>query len=107
MDGVLEQVKLHVTYLRRFKENANASVQLARVMYMLGESKEEIEKELTSAIETNSDEFAALQFGALYYEKTSQPEKAWECCEKALEIDDDDWFHCSIVRHCKRRLCSR
>ena len=107
LDEILEQAKTHLMYERQFTDNAPPSWQLARVMYMLGESRGEVEKELNSAIERDDEEFEALQFGALYYEQKSQPDKALKCCEKALEIEDDDWFYCSIVRHCKRRLLSR
>ena len=107
LDGILEQAKLHLTHERQFDEKQSKSVQLARVMYMLGESKEEVEKELNIAIGAGDDVTLAYHFAALYYEQTSQPDKALECCEKTLEIVGKDWFHGAIICRCKQRLHSQ
>ena len=72
---------------------------------MLGERKEDVEKELNACLEKDADDFDALQFGVFYYEQTSRPTLALECCEKALGIMDHP-FHRSLVSCCKRRLRS-
>ena len=122
-------------YIRGCGESSSCSSQLPRVMYMLGEKKEDVEKELKTLLEddedgvededndedkededkdedgdedqgVDKDYFQALQFGALYYERTSQFALALECCEKALDIMDHP-FHSSVVLHCKQRLISK
>ena len=102
---LLTQVKVHLTHNRRVHNSLGTPVQLPRVMYMLGENTEDIDKELKATIATKSD-FYALQFGALYYEQTSRPTLALECCKDALDIMDHP-FHSSVVLRCKQRLLSK
>ena len=69
---------------------------------MLGERKEDVE----SALRNEGDNFRSLQFGALYYEQTSQLALALECCEKALRLESDS-FRRSVVLRCMQRLLTR
>ena len=104
--AILEQVKVHFMYIRGCGSSSSCSSQLPRVMYLLGERKEDVEKELNACLEKDADDFDALQFGALYYEQTSRTALALECCKKALDIMDHP-FHSSLVSCCKRRLLSK
>ena len=101
LNKLLEQVKAHLT----FNPEAHCLTifgQLPRVMYMLGERNADVE----SALRSEGDNFQCLQFGALYYEQTSQPALALECCEKALGLEKDS-FRRSVVYRCMQRLRTR
>ena len=98
LNDILEQIKAHLTF-NSADHGLEMSVQLPRVMYMLGESKEDVER----ALRNEGDNFQSLQFGALYYEQTSQPALALECCKKALRLEKNS-LRRSVVLRCKQRL---
>ena len=101
LNDILEQIKAHLTF-NSADHGLEMSVQLPRVMYMLGEKNEDVE----NALRSEGDNFQSLQFGALYYEQTSQPALALECCEKALGLEKDS-FRRSVVYRCMQRLRTR
>ena len=101
LNEILEQVKAHLTF-NPAAHSLEMSVQLPRVMYMLGEKNEDVE----NALRSEGDNFQSLQFGALYYDQTSQPALALECCEKALGLEKDS-FRRSVVYRCMQRLRTR
>ena len=101
LNEILEQVKAHLT----FNPQAHFLTvfgQLPRVMYMLGERNADVE----SALRSEGDNFQSLQFGALYYEQTSQPVLALECCEKALGLEKESFRRIAVYR-CMQRLRTR